>query len=109
MSTRQIKVPTALVINAPDGNLVGYTFAAFVSWVIDSAPKFAQNVSMLATGVRIINAVNTPTTGADGEVITLDAADWQLLRDAVEKPHDGKWPLSPPRVLLPFCEAIVNA
>lgn len=89
----------------PDGSTADFSFASFVSWILDNDSRFTRDAAGLRSGKRIISPVEAATTGED---IELDAADWRMLCDAAKAPSQG-YPVRPARLVLPYIDAIEAA
>lgn len=89
----------------PDGSTADFSFASFISWLVDSDSRFTRDSAGLRAGKRVVSAVEAAKPGEECEV---DASDWSLLRDAAKAPSQG-YPVRPPRLVLPYIDAIEAA
>lgn len=89
----------------PDGSRADFSFSSFVSWILDNDSRFTRDAAGLRAGKRIISTVEAANTGEDFE---LDTADWRMLCDAAKEPSQG-YPVRPPRLALPYIDAIEAA
>jgi hypothetical protein len=95
-------------------------FLTIAEHVLNNDARFTRNARGMRDAVRILGKLEGAKVG---DVITLDDADWRALHDAFEDPTDGYMPaLSkvdtagkpmtfklPPKVILPFVEALSDA
>lgn len=80
-----------------------FTFANLVYWFIDGDKRFVSD----APGIRAAGRVAQQLEKAK-DFLALEEADWVKLKEAAENPS-VPYPLSPPRRLAPFLEAISSA
>lgn len=89
----------------PDGSTADFGFSGFVAWLVDSDTRFTRDSAGLRAGKRVVSAVEAAKPGEECDV---DAADWRLLCDAAKAPSQG-YPVRPPRLVLPYIDAIEAA
>ncbi len=129
--TRIITIPDTISFKEPTNEKIDgvpvlvdrkFSFMNFLTWIVDSQPVFTRSVSGINMGVRILStaekAISESEKKSSEELpdsdkgspvkFCLSLEDWQTLRDAVEKPHEGAWVLNPPRILLPYIKAITD-
>lgn len=118
MRTVTIPAPIPLVdpaskqpLTHPDGSPHTFTFAAFVSWLVNGDPRFNDTGPHIRAGMRI-----------EQDPSSLRPDDWELLHEVAEEPKHGYPTLTATnekgevvatihlsRQLLPFVDAIANA
>ncbi len=89
----------------PDGTTADFSFARFVTWLVDSDTNFTRDSAGLRSGRRVTSAVDSASVGDECE---LEAPDWRLLCDSAKAPSQG-YPVRPPRLALPYIDAIEAA
>jgi hypothetical protein len=97
VGTRQVIAPPPLRVGT--GQI---TLRDLVVWAVDSSPRFAADLASMEAAERIVAAFAAP-------VATLLEDDWRALCEALSSPPEGRWPVSPPRVLLPMLRAVMRA
>jgi len=103
---RTIRIPEGS-LNVADVTPGLVDFLWFVRRIIDTDKRFNESGQGIRAAARVEAALTKIATNEDGErTVFLEEADWVILRDAVESPSGGVYPISPGRVLAPYIEAI---
>jgi hypothetical protein len=105
METRKITVPetpkTLQELMTRDGP-IEFTFAKFVTYLLNSCKAFSEDGAGLRAGVRIEDALES----TEGCVIRED--DWQRLKTCSVSPG-VPYPCTPARAVVPYIDAIEDA
>jgi len=87
-----------------------FTLQLFIRWLIDNDQRFTVSAAAMRRAVRIDSVI---TQHEHSSVLPLEHDDHALLSQVAQQPvtREGvpTYPLTRPRVLLPFIDAIVNA
>jgi hypothetical protein len=81
---------------------VEFTFAKFVTYLLNSCKEFDGDAAGLRAGVRIEEAVGS------GAEVALREDDWQKLKACATNPG-VPYPCNPARAVVPYIDAIENA
>jgi len=81
---------------------IEFTFAKFVTYLLNSCKEFSGDSAGLRAGVRIEESVG------DGDEVTLREDDWAKLKACALNPG-VPYPCSPARAVVPYIDAIEDA